>query len=139
MAWNEELHNSLRFHAKRTPYYNHLGINFEKLAEGHAVLSLRIKEELTNPMGIAHGGAITSLADAAMGNAVRTLGKLGVTIDLNINFLAPGKIGDILTAEAKVISQGNRIVVLETKINNDHGKQIAVARATFMIIGDYEL
>jgi uncharacterized protein (TIGR00369 family) len=74
------------------PHNRALGLKFEDFAEGVATMRLPYSEKLVgNPRtGIMHGGAVTSLLDAACGAAVFL--KLGrpasiATLDLRIDYL----------------------------------------------------
>jgi uncharacterized protein (TIGR00369 family) len=53
-----------------------------------------------------------------------------VTLDLNVNFLAPGQDG-WLTAETSVIKKGKTIILMETKVTDEREKLIATASSTF--------
>jgi uncharacterized protein (TIGR00369 family) len=45
------------------PFAKLLGIEVESVEPGHAVLSMKIRDELKRNGGIAHGGAIATLID----------------------------------------------------------------------------
>jgi len=83
-----------------------------------------------------HGGAIGSLADSAGGVALRTLAEpLAVTtVEFKVNLLAPVTEGE-LVAEARIVRKGSRIAVAEVEIKAQGGNLVAVALATYMILG----
>lgn len=73
-----------------------------------------------NPMGICHGGVILSFADFAMAAllAHRLQNYSGMpTINMNVDFIAPGKVGDWLEFKLDRLSttrlMGNVAGVLE--------------------------
>ena len=107
--------------AKKNPFAQMLNIEFKELekGKGQSCIEMVVAPEHLNPHGTLHGGVISSLADIAMGVAIRTLGKVGVTVNLNTNFLAPGKLGDRITVCGKVVHEGNSLVSTECTITQD--------------------
>jgi uncharacterized protein (TIGR00369 family) len=101
---------------KETAYYKLLRIQLQSLAPGNAEFRVEAGPEHTNPMGLIHGGLITSLADAAMGNAVRSLGIKGVTVDMSTAFIAAARVGDTIFARGKVLKSGKNLIFTEALI-----------------------
>lgn len=72
---------------------------------GNVSLALARKPELTQFFGHFHGGVITALADQAAGAAVTSAlpkGKIGVTVELKVNFLGPADDSEIV-ARARIL------------------------------------
>lgn len=115
------------------PFYNLLGMKILELDIGAAGISMMVGHEFTNQNGMFHGGAAATLADVAMGAAVRTLGVRGVLIDINASYFAPVKKGDTVIAKAWVIHKGRSIVGAECEIKN--GKDVLTIKAN----GRYKL
>lgn len=69
-----------------------------------------------NPGGVAHGGAIFSLADQAFGIAANCCGTHRVAISVTIHYIAPAK-GMLVAVARRVADNGNcdtyRIMVHE--------------------------
>jgi acyl-CoA thioesterase len=122
--------------ARKSPYYGHLGMEVVDAEEGIARLRMPFSEKLTHPFGFLHGGAIASLADAAVANAVLTViepDERIAAIEIKCNFLvAVGK--GTLTAEAKVIHKGVRTAVGEANIWDPEHRLVAKAIATYAIM-----
>ncbi len=117
-----------------TPFYQLLGLRVRKLGPGIAELEITASIEHTNPLGAVHGGLYMSLADAAMGNAVRSLGIKGVTTDCSTSFMAAASLGDSLVASGEVIKTGKNLVFARAQIRA--GELIlADAKATFYRTG----
>jgi uncharacterized protein (TIGR00369 family) len=120
---------------KETAYYKLLGIELQTLAPGSADLQVVTDQQHTNPMGLIHGGLMTSLADAAMGNAVRSLGIKGVTADMSISLMAAARPGDTIIARGKVLKTGKNLIFAEALIYV--GETLAGhSKATFFKIAD---
>ncbi|MDI3534195.1 MAG: hypothetical protein PWQ82_560 [Thermosediminibacterales bacterium] len=136
---DERLFNKIIEINKKTPFHRHMNMNITMLGKGIARLELKIDKYHTNPMGIAHGGVAFSLLDTAMGMAVRTLGFQVTTVEMNINYTAPGIVGDIMIAEGRVVNLGRKIIVAEGEIVNKEGRLLAKSRETFFNLGQIDI
>lgn len=91
--------------------------------------------------GFFHGGVITGLADHAAGAAVTTAlpaGRIAVTIDLSIHFLAPAD-GRTIVARARAERVGGTIGVASVRImsRSEAGEKLcAIATVTLRIVDD---
>lgn len=127
---------ALQEQVNSSPYFRLLGMRATHLSEGYARIHLPSSRDLRNSFGTMHGGAIGSLADSAGGVALRTLAEpLAVTtVEFKVNLLAPVTEGE-LVAEARIVRKGSRIAVAEVEIKAQGGNLVAVALATYMILG----
>ena len=118
-----------------------LGLAVAETGEGMAVVEMTPTEEMANHSGFVHGGMISTLADSAMGPAVRTL-EPGVTramsFDLKLSFIGAAKIGEKLRATGRVIHAGRRSVVTDCRIEGKDGRLVATASATFAVTREKE-
>ena len=118
-----------------------LGLAVAETGEGMAVVEMTPTEDMANHSGFVHGGMISTLADSAMGRAVRTL-EPGVTramsFDLKLSFIGAAKIGEKLRATGRVIHAGRRSVVTDCRIEGKDGRLVATASATFAVTREKE-
>ena len=85
---------------------------------GSAEVALSRREDLLQFFGHFHGGVITALADQAAGIAVTSglpKGRIGVTIEIKVNFLAPAD-GSELVARAKTLKMSGSIGVATVEV-----------------------
>lgn len=123
----------------KNPYLRLLEIKINQLEIGKAILAMPvISATHTNLYGVAHGGAVASLADTAMGVACATLGNRVVTIDMNINYIRSGQAGTTIIGVGEVIHTGLKTMVVECEIRENQGLLLAKARGTFCVIGRFE-
>ncbi|MCW4010300.1 MAG: hotdog fold thioesterase [Candidatus Bathyarchaeota archaeon] len=87
-------------------FREHLGIECIEVKEGYAKMVMKVTKQHTNSLGFTHGGAIFSLADCAFAEAANFGDATAVAVQVNINFFRPTKEGDLLTAEANLVSEG---------------------------------
>ena len=79
---------------------------------------LNIDERHLNQAGMVHGGTLTTLMDQALSAlAWEKSGKRPcVTVQLNMNFLQPGRVGDTLVARGRVTHQSGSMLFLDGDI-----------------------
>ncbi|WP_018775106.1 hotdog fold thioesterase [Arthrobacter sp. 131MFCol6.1] len=88
-----------------------MGIEVLALDDGHATIRMRLRQEMLNGFGMAHGGMIFAFGDTAFalacnpasakpGEAGIDSGTITVASGVDINFLKPAFRGQVLTAVA---------------------------------------
>lgn len=105
-----------------------LGMRIEHIAPGEATISMEITESMSNGHGNCHGGYIFTLADSAFAFACNSYNQLTVAQGCSITYIAPGMIGDRLTAQAREISRKGRSGIYDIRISNQRGDHIAEFR-----------
>ena len=111
------------------PYAKLLGLELGAVGRGAASVRLEVREELKQYQGVVHGGAVASLIDTAAAFAVLTqleINERVTTTDLTIHYLRPANSGR-LTATARIVRTGRRLIVLTVEVTND--QEILVATA----------
>lgn len=116
---------------------NALGIRIDEVRQGYARLSMPVRGDMVNGHHICHGGLIFSLADTAFAYACNSYNKNTVASACNIDFLAPGREGDTLSAEAIEMSASGRTGVYDVTVRDSAGKAIALFRGkSYRISGE---
>jgi acyl-coenzyme A thioesterase 13 len=102
---------------------------------GKMRVSLEVRPEFTNPGGILHGGAIAGFIDEVIGFTTFSLKKNGfyVAMNLNVDFLRPGVLGETIIAETEVIKDGKNVAHIICNVYNQAGKLIAKASSNLML------
>lgn len=118
-----------------SPFGRWLNGKLIETSAGSLTIEFVVREELTNPAGIMHGGAIAGLIDEVIGMTTFSLGKTGfyVAVNLNIDFLRPGKLGEKLRVLSEVIRDGRTMAHAECKVYNGEGKLIAKAASNLAL------
>jgi len=116
------------------PFMKYLGMRFETLEVGYAVIRIPYRAELIgNPeLPALHGGVISALLDTCGGAAVWT--RIGIhdrvsTVDLRVDYLRPGRPEDLL-GMARVIRAGNRVGVTELRAYQPGSEEEPIAIGT---------
>ena len=116
---------------------NALGMKIEAVRPGYARISMTVRGDMVNGHHICHGGLIFTLADSAFAYACNSYNKNTVASACNIDFLAPGREGDTLDAEAVEQSQAGRTGVYDVSVRDSAGKTIALFRGkSYRISGE---
>jgi acyl-CoA thioesterase len=105
-----------------------LGMRIISVTPGQAVLEMVVREDMLNGHDICHGGLIATLADTAFAYACNSYDELTVASGFSIDLLAPGHLGDVLTASAHEVSKTGRTGLYDIEVKNQAGKRVAVFR-----------
>ncbi|MEV7181966.1 hydroxyphenylacetyl-CoA thioesterase PaaI [Kitasatospora sp. NPDC093679] len=105
-----------------------LGITLDEVSAGHASMGMKVTADMVNGHGIAHGGFIFLLADAAFSYACNSYGPVTVAQAAQVTFLAPAAVGDELVAEAAERSRSGRHGIYDVTVRQSTGKVVAEFR-----------
>jgi acyl-CoA thioesterase len=105
-----------------------LGMKIEKVGPGLAVLSMSVSGEMVNGHGFCHGGYIFTLADSAFAFACNSHSQRHVAQQCHITYVAPGRLGMRLIAEARERQRGERSGIYDVTVRSEAGEVIAEFR-----------
>lgn len=124
----------LRTVLSNIPFAKLLGIELAAAERGAVTLRLQVRADLRQNQGVLHGGVIASLIDTATAFAIvsqLTEPEKFTTVDLTVNYLRPLKEGAV-TAQARVIRAGRRLLTVTAEVYDDAGNLAAVALSTYI-------
>ena len=101
-----------------------------EMSEGGCRLSMEVRQDMLNGLGVCHGGVIFSLADTAFAYACNSRNRKTVALNCLINFLTAVNECDTLTATAAEVFLGGRTGVYDVTITNQNGTIVAQFRGT---------
>lgn len=98
-----------------------------KAAEGEITMKFEIRKEMTNPVGMLHGGMHAAMIDEVIGMAVATVNDetFYSTVNLCIDYLDKAVLGESVLVSAKVIRAGKNMSHVEADIRNQEGKLLS--------------
>jgi len=105
-----------------------LGMQIVDVTPGRATLTMTVRDDMLNGHDLCHGGLIATLADSTFAFACNSYNELTVASGFAIELLAPGRLGDVLTARCTEVSKAGRTSVYDTEITNQRGERVAVFR-----------
>ena len=105
-----------------------LGMNVLEIGPGRATVTMKVRADMLNGHAICHGGFISALADSAFAFACNSYDELTVASGFSIDFLAPARKDDLLTARCVEVSKAGRTGVYDADVVNQRGERIAIFR-----------
>jgi acyl-CoA thioesterase len=105
-----------------------LGMSLDAVGPGTASLSFTVEKHHTNGHDICHGGYIFTLADSAFAFACNSYNRIAVAQHNIITYVAPGRLGDRLMAEAREVSRFGRSGIYDVRVTDQGGKLVAEFR-----------
>jgi acyl-CoA thioesterase len=107
------------------------GIELLDASARGATVRMTIRADMCNGLGIVHGGMVFLLADSAMAfgsNAELPEGTDAFATTAEVDWLAPARTGDQLTATAEYRAGTGRTKVWDVTITNQSDTTVAVFR-----------
>ncbi|MDR5692849.1 hydroxyphenylacetyl-CoA thioesterase PaaI [Agromyces indicus] len=105
-----------------------LGMVVERDDPGHAVVSMRVREDMTNGFAITHGGLVFTLADTAFAIACNEDHQVTVAAGADITFLKSTVAGQTLTATAVRRARSGRTGLYDVTVVDEQGDAVAEFR-----------
>ncbi len=105
-----------------------LGMRIVRVGPGHAELAMAVRADMLNGHAICHGGFIFTLCDSAFAYACNSYNVNTVASGCGIDFLAPAREHDVLSAIAHERSAAGRTGVYDIEVTNQRGEAIALFR-----------
>jgi acyl-CoA thioesterase len=105
-----------------------LGIRVGEVAPGAVRVTMLVRPDMVNGHRLCHGGIVFSLADSAFAFACNSYGDNTLAAAASIDFLAPAREGDTLTADARELWRAGRSGLYEITVSNQRGERIALFR-----------
>jgi acyl-CoA thioesterase len=114
-----------------------LGLALEEIGPGYARMSMQVREDMVNGHAICHGGFIFTLADSTFAFACNSHNHVTVAQGATIEFLAPGKLGDVLTAIGEERHMAGKTGIYDIRVSNQDGRSVALFRGKSFRIGGH--
>jgi acyl-CoA thioesterase len=105
-----------------------MGMRIVNVGPGRAELVMTVRGDMLNGHATCHGGFIFTLADSAFAFACNSGNQTTVASGAGIDFIAPAREGDVLTAVARERSASGRTGVYDVDVHNQRGEAIALFR-----------
>ena len=126
---NEKVRKAIFKKVSEEPFAKKFGLQLIEVHEGYAKVEMVFTPDMENMFGMAHGGAIFSLIDAAFEIASNSHGTMAVALNMNINYLDSPEKGAMLTAEAREINRTKKTAAYNIIVTDDKNNLIAACQA----------
>jgi 1,4-dihydroxy-2-naphthoyl-CoA hydrolase len=102
----------------------------------HARVRLQLRDELRQPVGLLHGGVVSTLVESVCSGstalAVLSEGMIAMGQSINVNFIRPITEGSA-EVSARARHRGRTTWVWDAEVRNADGKLCALAQMTIAI------
>jgi acyl-CoA thioesterase len=105
-----------------------LGIRILEVRPDLIRAGMSVRADMVNGHDLCHGGFIFTFADSAFAFCCNSHNVVTVGGSASIDFLAPARKGDELTAVAKMISRSRRSGLCDVVVSSQRGETIAQFR-----------
>ena len=105
-----------------------MGMRIAKVGPGRAELTMTVRTDMLNGHATCHGGFIFTLADSAFAFACNSANMTTVASSCSIDFIAPARQDDVLTAIGEERSLSGRTGVYDIEVRNQRGETVALFR-----------
>jgi acyl-CoA thioesterase len=119
----------------RDPASQALGMKLSEIRPGYALMTMPVREDMLNGHRTCHGGYIFMLADSAFAFACNSHNHNTVGAGCTIDYIAPGREGELLVAEATEQALAGKTGVYDVKVSNQDGRLIALFRGKSHRVG----
>ncbi|WP_151088223.1 hotdog fold thioesterase [Hymenobacter baengnokdamensis] len=107
-----------------------LGLRVDEVGPGYCRLHFAVRPDMLNGFGALHGGVTFSAADTAFAFACNSHGRQSVGLSVTADYLEAGRVGDVLTVEAREVSLKHKIGVYQVRVTNQLGAELLLFKGT---------
>ena len=102
----------------------HSDIQITDIQPNYCRAEMTVADKHLNAANVCQGGALFTLGDVSVAGVSNASGQVCLGINAQINYVHSARLGDHLTAEARLLSDG-KIPLFSVSIRNDEGILIA--------------
>ncbi|MEO6231754.1 MAG: PaaI family thioesterase [Ferruginibacter sp.] len=120
-----------QFEGSPSPFAHWLKGKVVAVNANSVTFEFKVRKEMTNPVGMLHGGVISGMIDDCIGVNFFILGLeyFYPTINLYVEFFNPASENETVIVKTQVIKQGKTIINIKADVINENTKKL-VAQAT---------
>src|SRR5665213_822727 len=118
-----------------TGFLHLVGPLWQRVVDGKHEYALVAQDKHHNRRGLVQGGVLMTFADRACGMTARYVSDRPTlaTVQLDVHFVEPGKIGETLISRPRVVRSTRSLIFVSTEVTVDK-RCIAMASGVFKIL-----
>jgi acyl-CoA thioesterase len=105
-----------------------MGMRVTAVGPGTCTMTMTVREDMLNGVGTCQGGLLAALADSCFAFACNAYDEVTVASGFSVDIVAPGRLGDALTATAVEVSKAGRTGVYDVDVRNQRGERVVAFR-----------
>ena len=107
-----------------------LGIEILEVGVGVCKLRMRVRKEMLNGFGIAHGAITYALADSSLAFASNSRARKCVSVETSISHTLAVKENEVLTSLVTEQHLSNKIGIYQIIVTRETGETVAIFKGT---------
>lgn len=109
------------------PFTHWLQGVIRRAEEGAVTVEFLVRDQMTNPAGLLHGGVQAAMIDEVIGMTVASLGSdtFFVSVNLAIDHLGQARAGDTVCAAGRIHRAGGKVINAGCELTDLTGRLIA--------------
>lgn len=98
-----------------------------KVEEDSLSIEFEVRDNMTNPVKMLHGGMIAAMMDEIIGMTIFVNGEKNFfySINLNVDFISNVNVGTLVVVTSKLIKKSSRLIQAECMITGPDNKLLA--------------
>ena len=105
-----------------------MGMHVAAIGPGTCTMTMTVRADMLNGYGTCQGGLLAALADSCFAFACNAYNEITVASGFNVEIMAPGRAGDVLTATAVEVSKSGRMGVYDVDVRNQRDERVVAFR-----------
>lgn len=105
-----------------------MGMRVAAIGPGSCTMTMTVREDMLNGYGTCQGGLLSALADSCFAFACNACNQITVASGFNVEIVAPGRLGDVLTATAVEVSKSGSMGVYDVDVRNQRDERVVAFR-----------
>ena len=105
-----------------------MGMRVAAIGPGACTMTMTVREDMLNGYGTCQGGLLAALADSCFAFACNAYNEITVASGFNVEIVAPGRLGDVLTATAVEVRKSGRMGVYDVDVRNQRDERVVAFR-----------
>jgi uncharacterized protein (TIGR00369 family) len=110
-----------------SPFSNWLRGKILDVSEDGIALEFTVREEMTNPVKMLHGGMIAAIMDDMIGMTLFVTGvkNFYASVNLHVDFISNVRVGTAVVAKTSFIKKGKKVMLVECNLYGPENKLLA--------------
>jgi len=110
-----------------SPFSNWLRGKILDVSESGISLEFIVREEMTNPVKMLHGGMIAAIMDDMIGMTIFVTGikNFYASVNLHVDFISNVRVGTAVIAKTQFVKKGQKVILAECNLYGPDNKLLA--------------
>jgi acyl-coenzyme A thioesterase 13 len=124
-----------------SPFSHWLNVKVISVEEKSIEFQFLVRKDMTNPVGMLHGGVSSGMIDDCVGINffILALDYFYPTINLNVEFFNPAFEGETVVVKTQVVKQGKTIINIKADVINETTQKLVAQATSNLVVGSIKI